>query len=308
MPNLRLFVMLFFLMTAVACQQSQPPDSDSSAHTSPSYKLHKDFGSYWYAGVAEISSYKLKQVRYGEYHNGSAVLIFVTEPFSLAKQVKLDNPDGAANDKQTVLKLNFTKKFNTGIYPYSMMLSSFVPVERQTYPHTPKVTMSSQEWCGHMFAQLNHRQDHYLLSSYSYFESEGDVVKELPTAILEDELWNLIRLDYTTLPTGSVMVMPGLFHTRLRHKNLSPIEAQGRLTAHEDTMRYMLSYQDESRTLSIDFEKDFPNKILKWTETIDGSKGERMTTTAELDRTILSDYWSKNRPEDSHLRDSLNLE
>lgn len=132
------------------------------------------FNTHWYQGKAEITSYKLEQARYGEIHKGDAVLIFVTEDFSRSKQVKLDNPVQAGNDAVPVLKLNFTKKFNTGIYPYSMMLSVFTPVQIENYPRTLKATASSQEWCGHTFTQLNLRDNRYQAVLYSYFEDEGD--------------------------------------------------------------------------------------------------------------------------------------
>ena len=89
------------------------------SHSSPG----KAFKSYWYNGEAEITSFDLQQARYGHTYPGQAVMIFVTEDFSKAKQVKLDHPEEAGNDRINVLKLNLTKKFNTGIYPYSMMLS-----------------------------------------------------------------------------------------------------------------------------------------------------------------------------------------
>ena len=49
------------------------------------------------------------------------VLIFVTEDFSASKQVKLDRPEKVPSDAVKVLKLNATRKFNTGIYPYSIL-------------------------------------------------------------------------------------------------------------------------------------------------------------------------------------------
>src|SRR5438105_8601198 len=85
--------------------------------------------AYWTQGKAEITSYKLTQSRYGELHEGDAVLIFVSEPFSRSKQVKLDDWQSAGNDAVEVLKLNFTKKFVTGIYPYSLMFSVFTPAD-----------------------------------------------------------------------------------------------------------------------------------------------------------------------------------
>src|SRR5688500_3533552 len=75
------------------------------------------FKDYWHAGKAEVSSYHLNQSRYGESRRGKAVLIFVTEDLSKKLQVKLDDP--SRRNKINVLKLNFTKKFITGIYPYS---------------------------------------------------------------------------------------------------------------------------------------------------------------------------------------------
>ena len=74
------------------------------------------FGDYWYQGEAELNRYDLKQFRYGEMRGGDAVLIFVTEDFLTDKQVKYEygpKPESAA----TVLKMNATRKFITGIYP-----------------------------------------------------------------------------------------------------------------------------------------------------------------------------------------------
>ncbi|HSI78817.1 MAG TPA: hypothetical protein VK957_23185, partial [Lunatimonas sp.] len=90
------------------------------------------WGSYWYNGEAEISAFDLTQYRYGESREGEAVLIFVTEDLSKKKQVKLDNPQDAGRDAVKVLKLNMTKSFTTGIYPYNMMLSVFSPVYLQS--------------------------------------------------------------------------------------------------------------------------------------------------------------------------------
>lgn len=68
-------------------------------------------------------------------------MIFVTEDLSKQKHVKLDDPQANEQDAQKVLKLNLTKKFVTGIYPYPMMLSVFTPVY-DSIPAT-KVTASS---------------------------------------------------------------------------------------------------------------------------------------------------------------------
>ncbi|MEK6765191.1 MAG: hypothetical protein AABY49_03040 [Planctomycetota bacterium] len=82
----------------------------------------KDFHSYWYNYGAEITRFELEQSRYGEIHPGHAVLIFVTEPFLPDIQVKSDY-ETSRGKSIPVLKLNFIKRFNTGIYDYSMMKS-----------------------------------------------------------------------------------------------------------------------------------------------------------------------------------------
>ena len=50
------------------------------------------FQDYWYNHGAEISRFTLQQMRYGEIHEGDAVLVFVTEEIIPALQVKADYP------------------------------------------------------------------------------------------------------------------------------------------------------------------------------------------------------------------------
>ena len=130
------------------------------------------FHNHWSQGRAEITSYELEQARYGDLHPGHAVLIFVTEDFSREKHVKLDAPQRAGADRAPVLKLNATRKFNTGVYPYSVMGSIFTPVDGSG---TLKVSTSVQEWCGHVYSQLNRADSGFRIEQRSYFESEGDV-------------------------------------------------------------------------------------------------------------------------------------
>ena len=108
-----LIVIVLFLMIAPFYS------SESEVHANSSTTVDsKEFKDYWYDGKAEITSYKLEQARYGELHEGYAVLVFVAEDFSKSKQVKLDDPQNAKGDDVKVLKLNRIKKFDTGIYRY----------------------------------------------------------------------------------------------------------------------------------------------------------------------------------------------
>ena len=269
-------------------------------------KVSDEFAEQWYAGSAEVSSYSLTQARYGEMHEGKAVLIFVTEDFSKSKHVKLDGE----GDGVSIMKLNMMKKFNTGIYPYSMMNSVFTPVNIKKYPNSFKVTTSSQEWCGHTFTQLNLKKDGFQFLGRSYFESEGDVEMKLDKVFLEDEVWNRIRLNPESLPTGTVQMMPGNFYLRLRHKDIKVQTAEATYTPGDKISSYKMYYPEHSRTLTIQFKSEFPYQILGWREVYKsgfGPDAKDMITKATLLHSDMVKYWEKNGVADLPLRDEFKL-
>lgn len=258
------------------------------------------FVKYWQSGEAEISSYQLQQARYGELREGKAVLIFVTEPFLPEKQVKADL--SAAGNVQ-VLKLNATKNFNTGIYPYSIMQSTFYPLSNNS--HALKVSCSVQEWCGQVYAQLNNREQ-FEMTSHSYFEMEADAQFNLEKTILENELWTQLRLDPSSLPVGDLKIIPSLEFFRLKHIPTEAYEAVAQLT----TGNYTVTYKTLKRQLSINFNPEFPYQILSWEETYPDGFGEDptlMTTKASLLKSIKLDYWNKNDNTAVRFRDTLQL-
>lgn len=273
-----------------------------------------EFKSYWYSGKAEISSFRLEQARYGELHSGYSILVFVTEDFSKEKQVKLDRPEQAGSDKVKILKLNRIKKFDTGIYRYSMMDSVFTPVDIDKYPNTLKISSSSQEWCGNTFNQLNLKDGGYEVESFSYFESEGDNKFDLEKEFLEDELWTRIRIDPSDLPVGEIKIIPGAMVSRLTLRELSVETAEASLTQNPDDpelMNYKLVYPDLGRSMLVTFNKAFPYKIVSWQESYKSGFGENakeLTTKASIQKTIITDYWNKNRPPDRVLREQLGIE
>lgn len=272
----------------------------------------EEFNAYWYAGEAEITSYSLEQARYGEMRQGHAVLIFVSEDFSHSKQVKLDNPSLAGNDRVPVLKMNLDKKFHTGVYPYSMMTSAFTPISAGA-PHALKVTTSSQEWCGHTFTQLNRQGDDYRLREFSYFESEGDIDVVLENAVLEDDVWNWIRLRPESLPVGKLEVVPGSMYMRLKHVAWGAQKAEASMTDHPDDATlnvYRLHYPKLRRQLSITFSKAFPHTIEGWEEEYTdgwGRGAQRLVTKGKRLERLRLDYWTKNRLVDDPLRKKLRL-
>ncbi|WP_426061590.1 hypothetical protein [Hymenobacter sp. B1770] len=303
----------------IGAQCSSTPNTEAPpAQAAP---LPSEFGSYWFQGKAELTSYDLTQARYGELHKGEAVLVFVTEDFSRKKQVKLDNPTANPTDRLPVLKLNFNKKFNTGVYPYSIVTSTFTPLDLAKDPHTPKVSLSVQEWCGHVFTQLNLNPKGYNVSQKSYFESEGDDETKLETTLLEDELWNRIRLNPAGLPTGNIKLVPGTAFARLQHLPLRPEAATASLrtavpgqqaSGDAPSQAYTIAYAGpKQHTLSIYFEQAFPHRILGWEETyLDGpgtAQPRLLTTRATRRRSIMLDYWRTHNNADASWRDSLGL-
>lgn len=267
----------------------------------------ESWGNYWFQGKAEISSFELIQYRYGEERTGDAVLIFVTEEFSKDKHVKLDNPEEAGRDKISVLKMNQTRDFVTGIYPYHLMLSVFTPTKELS--HSLKLTGSSQEWCGQAYSQLNLKNgENYNGKLFSYFENEGDQSFSL-TAIPEDELWNLIRIGPNQIPLGSAMMLPSLIHQRFTHREFIPEEAFLRMIDLSDQRSQLeVAYSSGKRVLKINFEKKFPYEIMSWEEEWVTPNGQKEITRAQRKTIKLIDYWTRNKVDDEYLRQELMLD
>lgn len=280
--------------------------------------LPSSFKKYWYSGNAEITSYKLEQARYGEIRKGSAVTIFVTEDFSNIRQVKLDDPSKTPADAVPILKFNLTKNFSTGIYPYSMMLSVFKPINVSSITHPLKITSTSQEWCGHTFWQLNSKENNYTSRLFSYFEKESDQEITLPKVWVEDELWPQIRVNPELLPLGDFQIIPGSLQQRLLHHEVKVFKATAERHELTDTTfntnrniyAYQLRIKELNREVTIYYEVDFPYFILGWEEKYEdgfGSNKKMLTTKAIKIKSVNIDYWNHNKLQDSTLRKSLNL-
>jgi hypothetical protein len=207
-----------------------------------------------------------------------------------------------------------TRKFNTGIYPYSMMTSVFTPVDLKKHPNTLKITSSSQEWCGHTFMQADLKKGNFEVSLHSYFESEGDQNFKIDEVMPEDEIWNRIRIAPKSLPVGDIVLLPSTVYARLRHTDFKPEEATATLETdsdNQDLMTYNIQYKSLDRTLKIVFQKEFPFQIEAWEESNMsgwGSNAKKLTTKAVHKKSIMLDYWNKHNNEDLVLRKELELE
>ncbi|WP_423999582.1 septum formation inhibitor Maf [Maribacter sp. IgM3_T14_3] len=315
MKNLKLNTALYsvfaLLILFTSCKEKPQDTSKTLAMTTaevdtelPKKQLSEEFKKYWYNGNAEITSYNLEQARYGELREGNAVMIYVTEPFLPDAQVKADNSN---KNNIPVLKLNSTKNYLTGIYPYSIMTSSFYPVHDNQ--HALKLSFSSQEWCGQVYAQLNNKDD-FEIMSHSYFESEGDQDYHVEKTNLENEIWNKIRINPSDLPIGEINIIPSLEFIRLTHKELKVYKAITSLTEEDGINTYEIKYPELQRSLKINFENKFPYMIESWTDTYKDGYGENakvLTSKATRINRITTPYWQQNSNKDLSLRDSLGL-
>jgi hypothetical protein len=186
----------------------------------------QDFWAHWGDGKAELDGYRLTEPRYGVKRSGSAVLVFVTEDFSDSLRVKADPGKHPASDVYPVLKLNLVRDFQTGIYNYNAMTSTFARV-RAGWP-VEKVSFSSQEWCGQVWHQITPRDGKVLGLFHSYFDGEADGKDDLvlpKDGVFEDALAILLRgWNGAYLKAGESRVvpfLPSLFRSRLAHERLA---------------------------------------------------------------------------------------
>ncbi|MCM4159018.1 septum formation inhibitor Maf [Antarcticibacterium flavum] len=293
-PALRFFL-LFSGILLSGCK-----GGDTGESILPERELSQDFKDYWFAGEAEITSYDLLQYRYGEPREGEAALIFVTEDFLKEEQVKANRK---SENSVPVLKLNATKNFLTGIYPYSIMQSTFYPLEGNS--HALKVTASIQEWCGQVYMQLNNRNKYEILS-HSYFEGEEDQFPSLSRYHLENEVWNQIRIDPQLLPTGNIKMIPSFEYIRLAHIEIKAYDAFAEFYMDKGLSVYRISYPKLQRKLLIYHHPVFPHPIEKWEE-VSQRDGEEVRSTATKKSRLKIDYWTRNSNNDLPLRDNLKL-
>lgn len=299
-----LFTLNCSLVLFFSCQ-GQPEDKAMRSAVSLDH--------YWYQGKAEISHYSLTQNRYKDQHPGEAILIFVTEDFLKDEHVKSDQSNNPNAVK--VMKTNQIRRFSTGLYDYSIMTSVFTPVDQASYPGSFKVTMSSQDWCGQSFMQLNQSNGQYKVELRSYFESEGDEDFFIKDQLLEDELFNLIRMNPEWLPNGPVQVIPAASYCRLKHIDMKAYQAQATNKNLEDTIftgenlvLFELNYPELKRNLRIAYEKASPHKIVGWIEEYPSAFDNQMRKTVAIKKEeFFGPYWKKNNPADTTLRKDLGL-
>ena len=276
----------------------------------------QDFYGHWADGRAELSGYRVVQPRYGEPREGHAVLVFVTEDVHAGTRIKVESPDTPESDRIYALKLNRMLRFTTGIYDYSMMTSVFSAVEPGAggRPFEPlRITFTAQEWCGHVFEEAQVRGGAVHGELFSYFEAVGRKSWRLdrpPEFVSEDNL--LIRIRELRGPlmeegeSRGVMLLPGLWELRLRHRPRALVEAvlgKGRREQVEvqgrsrEAVPWTWSYGQRQKTVWVDTE--YPHRILRWQDS-SGASGELLAS-------VRRPYWNLQSLEDEGFRAELGI-
>lgn len=294
---------LIALALAGALALAEAPGSRPPFPEKPRKRASDDFARVWFDGKAELSGYEALVPRYGELRRAELVTIYVTEPLDRRTWIKDD--DAKEPDRVTVLKLNESLKFLTGLYPYSVLTSVFAPVDDwQGERFSPvKLSLSAQEWCGHVFCALWPGKEGFLLHVDSYFASEGERTETLPApegALYEDALLIQLReLDGPFAGGGdwSGALIPALWRIRRAHQPAKAVPATIKRTSEGEETRFVLDAGDYRRTFLV--EKAPPRRVLAWTS----SDGEAV----KLAKTERLAYWKMNAPGNEARRAEIGL-
>jgi hypothetical protein len=277
----------------------------------PAAPFDKTFWDHWGDGKAEVSGYELTFPRYGELRQGTAVLIFVTEPFSDSKRVKADPGKNPKSDEFQVMKLNVVRDFPTGVYDYNLMTSVFLGLEPfggkglrgQQAAGTPaKISFSAQEWCGQVYEQALFRKDSVNTLWHSYFDGEADGNSQLPfpeKGASEDALflwargWANPRLnpgETRDVPLLLSLVTSRLNHTPLVWKNTKlsrGLTSESiKVPAGTFAAEVWTAETEGGPAWTFHVEAVAPHRILKWT-TSEGEQGL-------LKKSERLPYWKRN--------------
>ena len=276
-----------------------------------------DFWTFWGDGKAELDGYALTQPRYGQLREGTAVAIFVTEDFSDALRVKADPGKHPPSDIVHVVKLNLVRDFQTGIYDYNTMTSTFLRTEFGASEFWPlvKTSFSSQEWCGHVYMQWLARGGKLAGTSHSYFDGEADAAPELELpagGVLEDALPVLVRgLRGDWLAPGASKKVPFLrsqMRTRLLHVPAKWGEATVSRAAASATVKTALGAlraytytvaETGGDTSTFTVEEAYPHRLLAW----QSSSGE----AAHILGSARLEYWKMHNNGDENALKLLGL-
>lgn len=152
--------------------------SDDEADRPPSAPYPGRFSDLplWDDGLSEMSYYDAVETIYGEPRHYTRTLLFNREWLDPTDRVKADEPDPRRGDIP-VFKLNIVEQIPTENYNYRFMATVFL--DRRTL-RPQKLAVSSQEWCGTTYKQMQWLENETRFIGFSYFGGEADRQWSLP--------------------------------------------------------------------------------------------------------------------------------
>lgn len=274
---------------------------------STGYAESNEFWAQWSDGKAEVNTYTLTQPRYNENRVGQLHLIYVTEPFSKSRHVKVDQYDSKNIDHTIALKLNIVESWRTGVYEYRVMTSQFYDAQDSLTPL--KMTFSSQEWCGMSFEEIRWFDGVLKQTSKSYFEGESTQNELAHNVRFIDQLLVIARglqvggpqaVKYTSSP-----FVESAKHRFLSHQPLTSYDANLRLNPSQKINTelgllnaYVLSFKRVNHSqCHLHIEAAKPYRILAWA-CDDGEK-------AHITQSVRMPYWQYTRTQDDRVLEKL---
>lgn len=261
------------------------------------------FGAWWHDGKAELDGYRYTLTRYGQKRRGQAVAVYVTEPFSKSKSVKVDDASRNPRDTFDALKLNLVRDFQTGIYDYDTMTSLFV---RSADFEPVKVSFTSTEWCGNVYEELHLDPGLVTQKLSSYFEDESATREERRPrgGLLEEELFVKLRgLNGAFLVSGesrTVPFLPGSFRRRLTHQPMRWTSARiERLAATRavvvpagrfEATAYSVKIENGAEGLFF-IESRYPHRVVRWEWKPPVAGADEANDAGELTGSARLQYW-----------------
>ncbi len=98
-----------------------------------------------------------------------------------------------------------------------------------------------------LYSPETNNTDVFDIVSHSYFENVADQNLLLEKGMLDNEIWNLIRINSEELPTGDFMMIPSFEYIRLNHKEIKAYKANASLSRTESGSIYFINYPDLPR-------------------------------------------------------------
>ena len=172
-----------------------------------------------------------------------------------------------------------------------------------------KITLTAQDWCGHVFEEIELRNSTIIGQVNSYFEGKSREYYTIPVTenlVTGDGLLIRIReLNGKWMQPGqsiSVSFLPRLSGNSLRAPivaNLSKEEISELRTDSESILTHIWRLQAEDFWEKYWVEQSYPHRIIAW-EFSDGSR-------AQLKKTLRVSYWTLNGIDGNKLRMELDI-